>query len=411
MKADLKEASGVTAHNGSLRVQFKLPELNNAIKRSLSIPITKANIKLAKLTLANIKQDIANGLYKNAPEAFWLKHFPTNSINSAINITVESCIDEYTAESANILTDSTRDKLTTIKSWLERSNLLDKPIAEITVHVFNKLRVRTLETCTYSTVIDYTSSFNKILKHALDKKYIKSNPTLLLKKLVKDDIHLDDEDKSILPFSQNELSRLIAVIHIPQTKRMAELLAWTGLRPGELKSLAWEDVDLENLKIHVKYNITRQGNLKPPKTTAGHRVIELLPRALEVLLQQKEETFSVPSRRETIYYKNQKTKVVERKRVFLGRNNEPYKGPELTSTTNYWKNWLIEAGLTHRPAYQLRHTYASQLLMAGAEPLWLAKQMGHSDWGMIRKIYGQWVSNEKPDYVKEMAIKLNQSYE
>ncbi|RTR26816.1 hypothetical protein EKG39_21235 [Shewanella atlantica] len=65
---------------------------------------------------------------------------------------------------------------------------------------------------------------------------------------------------------------------------------------------------------------------------------------------------------------------------------------------------------THRPAYQLRHTYASQLLMAGAEPSWLANQMGHSDWGMIRKIYAKWISSEKPDYVKEMAKKLNQTY-
>lgn len=36
---------------------------------------------------------------------------------------------------------------------------------------------------------------------------------------------------------------LLSVIHIPQTKRMVELLAWTDLR---------------------------QGNLEPAKTAAGH---------------------------------------------------------------------------------------------------------------------------------------------
>ena len=45
-----------------------------------------------------------------------------------------------------------------------------------------------------------------------------------------------------------------------------------------------------------------------------------------------------------------------------------------------------------------------------AELSWLAKQMGHSDWGMIRKIYGKWIKAEKPDYVNELADKLNQTY-
>ena len=191
---------------------------------------------------------------------------------------------------------------------------------------------------------------------------------------------------------------------------MVELLAWTGLRHGELKALAWEDIDFEKQIIRVKYNLTRRGNLKPPKTVAGHREIELLPKAMEVLIEQKEQTFSSAARNETIYYKNQKSKTIKRRRVFLSRNNQPYLRPELSTTPKQWENWLIKAELAHRPAYQLRHTYASQLLMVGAELSWLAKQMGHSDWGMIRKIYGKWITAEKPDYVNELADKLNQTY-
>lgn len=410
IEALLKQTKGVTEHKGNLRVQFKVPERSSPIKRSLAIPVTKANINFAQITLGNIKQDIVNGLYKLDPDAFWTKHFPTNSINYCPNITVAVCFEEYIAESANILTDSTREKLASAKSWLNRHKLLLRPISEITTDVLNKARQQTVTECKDSTVKEYTNTFSKVLTHALGKKYIKSNPTQSLKKLVKDDINLDDEDSLVLPFSQKELCRLISVIHIPQTKRMVELLAWTGMRHGELKALAWEDIDFEKRIIRVKYNLTRQGNLKPPKTFAGHREIELLPKAMEVLIEQKEQTFNSAARNETIYYKNQKSKTIKRRRVFLSRNNQPYIRPELSTTPKQWENWLIKAELAHRPAYQLRHTYASQLLMVGAEPSWLAKQMGHSDWGMIRKIYAKWIKAEKPDYVNELADKLNQTY-
>ena len=65
-----------------------------------------------------------------------------------------------------------------------------------------------------------------------------------------------------------------------------------------------------------------------------------------------------------------------------------------------------KAQLTHREPYQLRHSYASMLLMAGAHPAYLAKQFGHKDWGMIRTIYAQWVSKDNPNYRNELAEKL-----
>lgn len=46
------------------------------------------------------------------------------------------------------------------------------------------------------------------------------------------------------------------------------------------------------------------------------------------------------------------------------------------------------------------------LLMAGAHPAYLAKQLGHKGWGMIRTIYAQWVSKDNPNYRNELAEKL-----
>ena len=50
-----------------------------------------------------------------------------------------------------------------------------------------------------------------------------------------------------------------------------------------------------------------------------------------------------------------------------------------------------KAGVRYRRPYQTRHTYASMMLSAGEHPMWVAGQMGHSDWTMIARVYGRWM--------------------
>lgn len=57
---------------------------------------------------------------------------------------------------------------------------------------------------------------------------------------------------------------------------------------------------------------------------------------------------------------------------------------------------LKKAGIRYRNPYQTRHTYASMLLSAGENPMWVAQQMGHKDWAMIRRVYGRWIPEMNP---------------
>ena len=36
------------------------------------------------------------------------------------------------------------------------------------------------------------------------------------------------------------------------------------------------------------------------------------------------------------------------------------------------------------------------MLSAGEDPMWVAHQMGHKDWGMIRKVYARWIPAMNP---------------
>ena len=50
-------------------------------------------------------------------------------------------------------------------------------------------------------------------------------------------------------------------------------------------------------------------------------------------------------------------------------------------------------GLDRRRPYQLRHTCATLWLSAGENPLWIARQLGHSSVEMLFRVYARWVKD------------------
>lgn len=63
---------------------------------------------------------------------------------------------------------------------------------------------------------------------------------------------------------------------------------------------------------------------------------------------------------------------------------------------------LVPAG-TH---YQTRHTYACWSLSAGANPNFIATQMGHADAQMVYKVYGKWMAEKNTEQVALLNQKL-----
>lgn len=61
----------------------------------------------------------------------------------------------------------------------------------------------------------------------------------------------------------------------------------------------------------------------------------------------------------------------------------------------FWVASLKRANIRYLKPYGCRHTYASTMLSNGRNPMWVANQLGHSDWGMLRKTYGRWINLAK----------------
>jgi integrase len=67
-----------------------------------------------------------------------------------------------------------------------------------------------------------------------------------------------------------------------------------------------------------------------------------------------------------------------------------------------WCRLLQTAGVRSRPPYQCRHTFAANLLTAGANPHYVAHQMGHSTLAMVIRHYARWT--HKPEREVHEAV-------
>ncbi|KTB77190.1 integrase [Pseudomonas syringae ICMP 13102] len=180
----------------------------------------------------------------------------------------------------------------------------------------------------------------------------------------------DDVD----PFSPEEQQAVLAALN-GQARNMMQFALWTGLRTSELVALDWGDIDWLREEVMVSRAMTQaaKGQAEVTKTAAGRRAVKLLRPAIEALKAQKAHTFLADAE------------------VFQNpRTLERWTGDGPIRKT-MWMPAMKKAGVRYRRPYQTRHTYASMMLSAGEHPMWVAKQMGHTDWTMIARVYGRWM--------------------
>lgn len=264
-------------------------------------------------------------------------------------------------------------------------------------------------TCAYSTSKDYSSAihfhliptFGKVMLTALTKNQVENwieslnisnkrinNILSPLRQVFKDaycDSLIKDDPLSRVrflsvkhrepkPFNQEEISKILN--HLTgQEKNLIQFAFWSGLRTSELIGLRWEDIDLENDRFYVRQAVVK-GRIKETKTSAGTRTVELNYQSREALLSQK--SYAEGS-----------------ERVFHDPKTErPWKNDQIIRK-RVWIPALKILNVELRNPYQTRHTFASTMLSYGKNPLWVAQQMGHKDWGMIIKHYGRWIQQDK----------------
>ncbi len=184
------------------------------------------------------------------------------------------------------------------------------------------------------------------------------------------------------PFTRSEIADILEKIG----ERWPEYSEWvlcavrTGLRFGEQRALKWEDIDFRRRVIHVRRNWPANSSLTTPKTRSSIRQVDMSPELSQALRRLR-------SRRKAQYLSLGKPEIPEW--VFLSEKGRPIDHRNLMK--GVWRRVLAAAQLRYRHWHTLRHTFASQLLMAGVSPLYVAKQLGHAQLSTTMNIYAHWI--------------------
>jgi integrase len=194
---------------------------------------------------------------------------------------------------------------------------------------------------------------------------IENNPMKRVKRL-------KHQTQEVQPFTPEEREKILAALPEGYARDFYEFAFWTGLRTGEQIGLRWDNVDLEKKVIFIRESIVK-GREAGTKTKGSNRTHELAEPALAVLKRIKSYDY-------------------ESELVFLDpRSLERWRN-EGVPRERFWTKALKKASVAYRKPYSCRHSYASLFLSKGHNPMWVASQLGHSDWGMLRKVYGRWIA-------------------
>lgn len=232
----------------------------------------------------------------------------------------------------------------------------------------------------YSNLIGLTSS---VFKYALSLRLIRSNPmdAVIRPKRKK---RIDEERYSAPYYEKEELLEFLEIAknYPDPIYPIFRILAFTGLRKGELLALRWKDIDFEKRTLSVKQTLATcdkwEIKFQVPKTEKSLRTISIDSETLQVIkrwqLRQKEYFLKMGIK---------PTKNGEQL-LFVSEENKPL---YLDYVNHNLKIIINENNLKRITPHGFRHTHCSLLFESGASLKEVQVRLGHTDIKTTMDIY------------------------
>ncbi|CAH1205853.1 Tyrosine recombinase XerC [Paenibacillus plantiphilus] len=232
---------------------------------------------------------------------------------------------------------------------------------------------------------------NLIYKYAIREKYIKDNPAagavIPTKTMTVEEIENAPIEQSYL--EENELTEFLeAVIKygLPDDKEMFYLLAFTGMRSGEMIALKETDFFFDTNKFRITKTLYNPDNnkmkyeLTPPKTTKSIRTNDLDPLVAKII-----EEHIKRKRKIRLAVKNFNPDYHDEKFVFCDDDGYPYIQKTVIRRMDriLRKTSIIKKATPHI----FRHTHISMMAAAEVDLITIMKRVGHDDPKTTLKIY------------------------
>jgi integrase len=274
----------------------------------------------------------------------------------------QKCINRYKPLYEICVSDLTAKD---VHEWAKKQNVLTKTIS----NYISPLRVA-LDWAVHPKGIITTNPIKNVSFTGKKKRTIKQ------KRHKCDPVNVEERDE-IINTATGQLQNII------------RFSFWSGLRPSEAFALEWSDVDFERGRIYIDKAITSAADEpEEPKTEAAIRFVKLFPESIKALKDQLEFTEG-----ETVVFNNP-------------HSNKPWNGD--ASYRGQWETVFSHTSIKrHRSPYQTRHTYASMMLSADVNCMWVSKQLGHTSSDFTRQTYARWIDDDSPGMGQELVDKFS----
>lgn len=323
---------------------------------------TPANIKYAHRLANEIKEKIRHQTFS------LVEYFPASGIVGTLS--VGSQLDTW-LEAQRIERSTKAGYIAAINFW-KIAQLGDKPVRALR-HSHILLALATRPELSGKTINNYISVLREAMQMAKFDRLITENPVAEIPRA-------KHQKEPPDPFIRDELEKITADFqekHPGQVANLVEFWFWTGMRTSEITGLNWKNVDLASGTVLVAEAMVR-GIRKDNTKTNVSRLVKLNSRALSALQRQRQYTQIV--------------------------GNEVFQDPryatpwfdERAFRRSFWTPILKRLGIRYRRPYNMRHTCATTMLMAGMNHSFCAGQLGHSV-DIFQRTYSKWIDGEQND--------------
>jgi len=216
---------------------------------------------------------------------------------------------------------------------------------------------------------------HKLLRQALDKAVAWE---MIVKNAADYAKAPKDNDREVSTWSIDETERFLSLIKDSKVYLPTFIAFFTGLREGEICALKWENINLEEYYINVKYNMVQKGKsleLEDPKTKSSKSIV-YISEELKIKLEE------VKKQQQILWLQSGKT--IDFQYVCSWDDGRPLRPLYVAKTfTDFVKQYNFKKITFHG----LRHTHASVLYANGATSHEISKRLRHSRVATTDDIY------------------------
>ncbi|MGI6155050.1 MAG: tyrosine-type recombinase/integrase [Enterococcus lemanii] len=248
----------------------------------------------------------------------------------------------------------------------------------------------------YSNLISITAS---IFQYAISVKLILNNPMNSIVR-PKRQHTIDEEEYSAPYYNKNQLHEFLLITKEDYPEPlylMFRILAYTGLRKGELQALRWKDIDFARGTLSVKQTLATVENWKltfqPPKTRKSIRTLSLDTETLLLIKRWK-------MKQKELFFQFGLRMAQEDQLLFTSPENKPLYLDYLNHNLN---KIVKENHLEKMTVHGFRHTHCSLLFESGATIKEVQDRMGHTDIKTTMNIYAHVTDKKREETADKFA--------